>query len=214
VLKLLSLSLTILFHPLLMATYGCALLLFGLTNSIYDFLTPELIKWRILILVLLMSFVLPVLNIFLLYKLNRIPTFLLSNRQDRGFPYLLTSLFYFGLVYILLDVNIWNTIKLFLFGAALAIIISAWINRRYKISAHLVGLGGLLGLLVSVSFLLKIDLTFFYIVVVIISGCVASARLYLNEHNYGELLSGFLLGFGVQSALFFTLRQLSFHYLL
>ncbi len=213
-LRALSFLLTVLFHPLLMATYGCALLMFGLKDSVYDFLTPYPVKWRITLLVFMMSFLLPILNIYLLYKLRRIPSFLLSNRDERGFPYLITSLFYFGLVYLLLEINIWNTLKLFLFGAGIAIVATALINLRYKISAHMVGLGGLLGVLISVSWLLKIDLTPLYIAVILISGAVASARLYLGEHGYGELLSGFGLGLMVQSTLFFTLRQISFHYIL
>jgi hypothetical protein len=214
VLRALSFLLTVLFHPMLMATYGCVLLLFGLKNSVYDFLTPYQVKWRITLLVFMMSFLLPILNIYLLYKLRRIPSFLLSERSERGFPYLITSLFYFGLVYLLLEVNIWNTLKLFLFGGGIAIVLTALINSRYKISAHMVGLGGLLGVLISVSFLLKLDLTPLYIVVVLVSGAVASARMYLGEHRYGELLLGFVLGILVQSTLFFTLRQISFHYIL
>src|SRR5688572_23027812 len=116
-----------------MATYGCALLLFGLKDSVYDFLTPYQVKWRITLLVFVMSFLLPILNIFLLFKLKRIPSFLLSERKERGFPYLITSFFYFGLVYLLLEVNIWNTLKLFLFGGGLAIVFTALINSRYKI---------------------------------------------------------------------------------
>jgi hypothetical protein len=188
--------------------------MFGLKDSVYDFLTPFPVKWRITLLVFMMSFLLPILNIYLLYKLKRIPSFLLSNRNERGFPYLVTSLFYFGLVYLLLEVNIWNTLKLFLFGGGIAIVLTALINLRYKISAHMVGLGGLLGVLISVSWLLKIDLTRLYIAVIVISGAVASARLYLGEHRYGELLWGFVLGLMVQSTLFFTLRSISFHYIL
>jgi len=197
-----------------MATYGCVLLLFGLKDSVYDFLTPYQIKWRITLLVFLMTFILPILNIYLLYKLKRIPSFLLSERGERGFPYFITSLFYFGLVYLLFDVNIWNTIKLFLFGGGVAILLTALINKWYKLSAHMVGLGGLLGVLISVSYLLKLDLTPLYIAVVVISGAVASARMYLGEHGYGELFVGFVLGLMVQSTLFFTLRQISFHYIL
>jgi hypothetical protein len=197
-----------------MATYGCAFLMFGLKGSVYDFLTPYPVKLRITLLVFLMSFLLPIVNIYLLYKLKRIPSFILSQRSERGFPYLITSLFYFGLVYLLFDVNIWNTLKVFLFGGGLAILLTALINSRYKISAHMVGLGGLLGVLVSVSSLLKVDITLSYIALVVIAGAVASARAYLGEHSYGELLTGFALGLAVQCALFFTLRQISFHYIL
>jgi len=197
-----------------MATYGCFILLFGLKYSVYDFMTPYQVKWRLILLVFMLSFLLPVLTVFLLYKLKRIPSFILSEQNERGFPYLLVSLFYFGLVYLLFDVNIWNTIKLFLFGAGLAIVLSALINIKYKISAHLVGLGGLLGVLISVSYLLKIDITLMYIVVVLVAGAVGSARVYLGEHSFGQIFTGFILGALVQSALFFTLRQISFHYIL
>lgn len=197
-----------------MATYGSALLLFGLKNSVYDFLTPDPLKWRLVFLVFTMSFLLPLLNIYLLYKLGRIPSFLLSNRSERGFPYLITSLFYFGLVYLLLEINIWNTLKLFLFGGGVAIVLTALINLRFKISAHMVGMGGLLGVLISVAYLLKLDLSLLYITLVVLSGAVASARMYLGEHRYGELLLGFVLGVLVQSTLFFTLHQISFQYIL
>lgn len=197
-----------------MASYGCVLLLFGLKGSVYDFLTPIQVKWRIAVLVFMMSFLLPVLNIYVLYKLKRIPSFLLSERSERGFPYLITSLFYFGLVYLLFGVNIWNTLKLFLFGAGIAILLTALVNNWYKISAHMVGLGGMLGVLISVSYLLKLDLTLLYISVVLIAGAVASARMYLGEHKPGELLLGFVLGLLVQSTLFFTLQQISFQFIL
>lgn len=209
-----SLLLSVLFHPMLMATYGVAILLFGLPGSVYDFMTPAAVKWSILSMVFLITFVLPVLNIYLLYKLKRIPSLLLSDRESRGLPYVITALFYFGQVYLLLDVNIWNSIKVFIFGAGLAILLCAFINRWYKISAHLVGLGGLLGVLFSVSMLLQTDLVWMLFLLVIIAGLLGTARMVLAEHKGGELLSGFALGLLVQFGFFLILRQLSFHYIL
>lgn len=165
-------------------------------------------------MVFLITFVLPVLNIYLLYKLRRIPSLLLSDPKHRGFPYVITAMFYFGLVYLLLDVNIWNSIKLFVFGAGIAILLTALINLKFKISAHLVGLGGLLGVLISVSMLLLIDITWMYIVVVLLAGVVGSSRMLLAEHKASELLSGFVLGLLVQFGLFLILRQVSFQYIL
>ncbi|HQQ93780.1 MAG TPA: hypothetical protein PLQ93_04435 [Bacteroidia bacterium] len=205
-----SLVLSVIFHPLLMTSYGCAFLLFGLHGSVYDYLTPDSLKWRITFLVASMTFLLPVLNIYLLYKLDRLPSFMLSNRKDRTYPYMLSALFYFGLVYLLYDVNVWNILKAFIAGAGLAILLSALINLRYKISAHMVGLGGMLGFMISVSYLLKTDITPLYILVVLVAGLTGSARMILEEHDPLQLLSGFLLGCGVQCTLFFILRQISF----
>jgi hypothetical protein len=197
-------------HPLLMATYCYLLLFFGIKNTVYDFLTETDTKWRITLVVFMFSFVFPVLNIFILYKLNRIPAITLSNQSDRTFPYIMTSLFYFGLAYLLKDVNIWPSIKLSVVGGGLAIFFTALINLKTKISAHMVGVGGVLGLLISVSYLIKFDMTFYYMLVILLAGCIGYARLVLNEHKPFQLYLGFLLGLSVQLILFFALHKITF----
>lgn len=197
-------------HPLLMATYVCVLLFFGIHNTVYDYLTPFETKWRISIIVFMFSFVFPVLNIYILVKLKRIPNLTLSNQKDRTFPLFITALFYFGLFYLLMDINIWNSIKLFIIGGAVCILITTLINLKYKISAHMVGLGGVLGILISVSYLIRFDMTPYYIIIIIITGIVAFARLVLNEHKPAQLYLGFFLGLIVQSILFFTLQKITF----
>jgi hypothetical protein len=205
-----ALVVSVLFHPLLMATYGCVLLFFGIRNTVYDYLTGFDIKVRISLIVFLFSFVFPVLNIYILYRMGRIPAITLSKQEDRGFPYFMTSLFYFGLYYLLMDVNIWPSLKVFIVGAGLAIVLTALINTRYKISAHMVGLGGLLGVLVSVSALIQFDMTVFYILVILVAGLTATARLILEEHRPSQVYAGFLLGFLVQAGLFLGLQKMIF----
>jgi hypothetical protein len=208
--RTLALIISVVFHPLLMATYGCLLLFFGIKNTVYDYLTEFDAKWRISLIVFMFSFIFPVLNIYILFKLKRIPGLTLSNQSDRTFPYVMTSLFYFGLFYLLMDVNIWPSIKLFIIGGGLAILLTALINLRSKISAHMVGIGGLLGVLISVSYLIKFDMTIYYILVTIIAGFVGFARLQLQEHKPYQIYLGFLLGLTVQTVLFFTLHKLTF----
>ncbi|MGZ3900512.1 MAG: hypothetical protein ACXVNM_00395 [Bacteroidia bacterium] len=208
--KSFALFMSVLFHPLLMATYGCLLVFYGIQHTVYDYMTPPETKWRISLIVFLFSFMFPVLNIAVLYKLKRLPSLTLSNQKDRTFPYIMTALFYFGLFYLLKDVNIWNSIKLFILGGGLAILLTAFINLKYKISAHMVGLGGLLGVLMSLSYLIKFDMTVFYIAVVLIAGMVAMSRLYLQEHRPSQVYAGFLLGLTVQAGLFFIFQKITF----
>lgn len=193
-----------------MATYGCLLLFFGIHNTVYDFLTPLQNKWRITLIVFMFSFMFPIVNIFILYKLKRIPSITLSHQADRTYPYMMTALFYFGLFYLLLDINIWPSIKLFIIGGGIAILLTALINLRYKISAHMVGIGGLLGVLISVASLIKFDMTFFYIAIVIVAGIIGSARLFLKEHRPSQVYLGFLLGLFVQMGLFFAFQRMIF----
>lgn len=199
-----------LFHPLLMATYGCLLIFYGIKETVYDFMTPGETKWRMSLVVFLFSFMFPVLNIAILYKLRRIPSLTLSNQKDRTFPYVMTGLFYFGLFYLLKDINIWNSIKLFILGGGLGIMLTALINLKYKISAHMVGLGGLLGALVSLSYMIKFDMTPYYMAVIIVTGLVAMSRLYLQEHRPSQIYTGFLLGLFVQGGLFFAFHKITF----
>lgn len=193
-----------------MATYSCLLIFFGIHDTVYDYLTPPAVKIRITAIVFIFSFVFPVLNIFLLYRLRRLPSLTLSNQKDRTFPYLMTSVFYFGLFYLMMDVNIWPSLKVFIVGAGVGILLTALINVRTKISAHMVGLGGLMGVIVSVSYLVKFDMTVYYMMIIAVAGLVGSARLALNEHRPYQIYTGFLLGFIVQIGLFFPLQKLIF----
>ncbi len=191
-----------------MCTYGCLLLFFGIENTVFDYLTSVGTKWRITLIVFIFSFIFPVLNIFILYKLKKIPQITLSNQRDRTFPYLMTALFYFGLFYLMLDINIWTVIKISVVGAGLAILFTAIINLKYKISAHMVGVGGLLGVLICVSYLIKFNMTPFYILVIVLAGLLGFARLKLEEHKPYQIYTGFLLGLTVQSGLFFILQKI------
>jgi hypothetical protein len=193
-----------------MTTYGCLLLFFGIKNTVYDYMTEIDAKWRISIIVFVFSFVFPAVNIYFMYRLKRIPNILLSDKRDRTFPYLMSSLFYFGLFYLLLDINIWPSVKLFIVGGGITILLTAIINLKFKISAHMIGIGGLLGVIISISHLIKFDMTVFYMLLILIAGIIGVSRLILKEHKPYQLYLGFLLGLAVQSGLFFVMKELTF----
>lgn len=174
----------------------------------FYYLTTFETKWRISLIVFMFSFIFPVANIFILYKLKKIPTITLSDQSDRTFPYVLTAFFYFGLFYLMLDINIWTVIKISVLGGGLSILITALINLKYKISAHMVGVGGLLGVLICVSYLIKFNMTPFFIGVILLAGMLGFSRLKLQEHKPHQIYTGFLMGLIVQVGLFFFLQKL------
>jgi membrane-associated phospholipid phosphatase len=63
-----------------------------------------------------------------------------------------------------------------------------------KISAHLVGIGGVTGAFLVLGFSGFQDYSFNVITCVFITGCLGWARLKLQAHNPLEVYSGFLLG--------------------
>lgn len=157
------------------------------------------------------SFILPVINIYILYRLNRISSLRLENQDERTFPYVLTSGFYFGLFYLFLDLSVWPSIKVLIFGGGLSILLTALINLKYKISAHMVGIGGLLGSLIVVSYVLKYNAVPQISVLVILAGVIASCRLYLKAHEPKQIYSGFLLGLITQIGVFLGFLLFNFN---
>ena len=61
------------------------------------------------------------------------------------------------------------------------------------------GVGGLTGLILTLSIIYTLDMTFFLTVTVLISGIVASARLALKAHTPMQIITGYLTGFLVVS---------------
>jgi hypothetical protein len=165
-------------------------------------MTPLKLKWVISAMIFSFSFVLPVINIYILYKLNRISSLTLENQNERTFPYIITSCFYFGLFYLFLDLNIWPSIKVLIFGGGLSVLLTAIINLKYRISAHAVGIGGLIASLMMVSFVLKYNAVPEIAFLFLLAGLIAAARLYLEAHKPSQVYSGFLLGFATQVVTF------------
>lgn len=165
-------------------------------------MTPLKLKWIISAMIFSFSFILPVINIYILYKLKRISSFTLEHQNERTFPYILTACFYFGLFYLFLDLNIWPSIKVLIFGGGLSVLLTAIINMKFKISAHTVGIGGLIGALMMISLVLKYNAVPEIAVLFLIAGIVASSRLYLEAHTPKQIYSGFALGILTQVFVF------------
>jgi membrane-associated phospholipid phosphatase len=78
-----------------------------------------------------------------------------------------------------------------------AIIITIW----WKISAHMFGIGSLVGGVMGVSYFVeKTNSSFLIMILFILSGFVGTSRLILRRHTPGQVYAGFLLGFGVTFA--------------
>lgn len=202
--------LSYIFHPLLMATYGCLLLFFGLSETIYAIFTPFKVKILITLIVFSFTCLIPIFNLLVLYKLNYISSIKLEDRKERFFPLLITSMCYFGLVYLLYDFNIWPAIKLLILGAGLCIFLTAIITIYWQISAHMVGIGGLIGTLISIGLFLKTDLLVALSLFFLVAGAIGFSRLYLKAHTPSQVYIGFIFACFFQCILFFIAQAFPF----
>jgi hypothetical protein len=188
-----------LFHPLLMPTYGF-LLIFCTTNYIATF-TPLNLKLIILGITFLFTFILPSINTLILLRAKKINSLEMETSRERTIPYISTSLYFFALYYLFYNAEFPPVFVILILGAAISILLTFIVNFKWKISAHAIGIGGIIGAVMGISFRLAIDLRLILVLCIFIAGCVGFARLKLNAHSPSQVYTGFLTGFVIELAL-------------
>jgi len=149
----------------------------------------------IFLLIFIATCVAPVLFLpFFLYR-NIIESFRMESHKERVYPLLLSFVFYLMVFYLMSSYQISNFLKSFILGSAISVGMLSIISWKWKISAHMAGIGGLLGLIFVLSVSLTVNLQTFTIIVLAVSGLLGFARLQLNEHSPIQVFSGFLIGF-------------------
>ncbi len=192
--KLFSQIISVLFHPMLMPVLGIFFILNAGTHLSY---LPFEVKRLIYIIVFVSSCLLPLSLLPLFLQIKLIRSFRMETSRERVFPLLSTGLFYF-LGYILLSrLNISSLIEWFVLSTLIGILIAIAVSRFWKISIHAIAVGGVTAVLFGIMMRYGIDLSVLTSVMVIISGLVGLARLYLNAHSPAQFFAGYVVGFVV-----------------
>lgn len=181
------------FHPIGMPTLAIILLLNVDTYLSYTITLPG--KLAIYSITFINTGLLPALLAWIQYRQGFIKNLNLASQQERIFPILITSIFYFFCFYVLQKNNIPNPVVFSILGAAMAVALAFLINFFLKISIHSISAGGILGMLLGISEGLTVELTGVLFVCILIAGLVGFARLKLNRHRPVEVYAGFFLGF-------------------
>lgn len=179
------------FHPLLMVTYGVVLALTFTYLAIY----PPTMKLLLAGGAFLSTAVIPGAFILLMVKNGAAVDMELSDRHERVVPYLIfiTSIMVCAFYMYKMMLPFWF-ISLLL-GACVSLILALLINFFWKISAHAIGIGGLLGGIMGVARIHLINPYWAFIIVIIIAGLVGTSRIFLKRHTPMQVYAGFCLGF-------------------
>jgi len=185
-------AITLIFQPLLMPTFGMIILM----NMTFFVGLPPLWRWISIIGTFIFTAVLPAIPILVMLRKGEINDLFISKKEERTMPYLFSFL-----AYVFWSMFMWRTLQFPMFivamgiGSAISIIAITVINLKWKISAHLGGVGGLTGAVFGVCYRMAINPLPFLIVILAISALVALARMELKAHTPGQVLAGFVVGF-------------------
>jgi hypothetical protein len=185
---------SIIFHPLLMPSY--ALLIVFNSGTHYSFIPVEA-KKLIYVLVILTTIVVPVSIIPFLIHLKRVSDFSMQKGKERFIPLLVTTISYFFSFQLLhkISLSTLGFIEMMVLGSAILVLLCMLISLKWKISAHLIGMGGLLGAMFLYALFFIADFTYTLILISLVTGLVAYARLNLQAHKPSQIYAGFLTGF-------------------
>lgn len=97
-------------------------------------------------------------------------------------------------MYLLMDMPLPEIIYAMFTGLIIVLAALAIISLRYKISAHMAAIGGASGAVFWLGFHFGVWYPSVLILVLLVAGLLATARLYLQAHTESEVATGFLLG--------------------
>ena len=152
----------------------------------------------ILLILIICTIMLPVLCMLFLIRFDVISSLEMTKNQERPIPLLLTGGF------LILSLKLTEKLLVFtpvlkkeLVGAIIIILLASIISKFWKISLHMLGIGGLIGVLVSLQYLYG-GLSSMIIYFMLIAGITAMARIYLKAHNHSQIYVGFIVGFIIE----------------
>lgn len=180
------------FQPLLMPTYGIMLLFvytyFGVIYR-HQF-------WQIVSPVILFSFAIPAILIYILFRIGIVSDLSLKIRRQRIYPYLITLLSYTVMIIFYHRMHMPRWFMMIMVASVVIMVIAILITLLWKISAHMFGIGGLIGGAMAVSYFVERSNPYYmFMGLFIIAGLVGTSRLILKRHTLPQVIAGFMLGF-------------------
>lgn len=190
---------SVVFHPLLMATYLCALFIYLMPTTMAP-LRMETFG-AILLLIFLVTFILPAANIIVFRIFGSISTFSMVERKERQLPFVFISLLYVLMTFLFhrsFGLSFSDSFFKLLLVLDILVIVATVITFFYKISVHSMGIWGALGVLIPLNQDAADGILFYpVLILIVIAGTVMTARLHLQVHSVKEVTTGAVLGFAL-----------------
>jgi len=194
--KVLARIVSILFHPLLLATYLFALFMLLFPVALEPLKSDG--HRTFLLLIFCVTFVLPALNVGMFRMMGTIKTLEMKKRSERILPFIFITILYLAITYLFYSkrIDIHHNLFKFLIIIDALVLIATITTFFYKVSVHSLAAWGMIGILIPLNKVLDDNVLFYpTLMCIVITGGVMSARLKLNAHTPREVMVGGALGF-------------------
>lgn len=142
-----------------------------------------------------LTLIIPITLLLFMRHKGYIDSLHIDDAKQRTTPYVYTIICYgFWAYFLHVTIQLPTFMLLIAVGAIVALLAVTIINHWWKISAHLTGIGGLLGGICSFALNYSTLPLILIIIVLLLSLFLMYARLYLKAHTPLQVVCGFLLG--------------------
>ncbi|MGD1947412.1 MAG: hypothetical protein ACFB0A_14390 [Croceivirga sp.] len=178
------------FHPLFIPMGG--------TLS-YFLVTPRLNPLELqsgnILPIFILTIIIPIILFLILKNLGLISSILAPELRERKYPLYFSMIIYLMILYKIIPLNYVNELYYFFVGLLIASFSTLLLLfTRIKGSIHLMGMGSILIYLIGLSIHFEVNITFAIALLTLMTGLVATSRLFMKAHTKMELLLGFIVG--------------------
>lgn len=190
--RLIAKVISIILHPLFMPAYGI-LILFYISGTFLTYL-PGLVKRIVFIIIIVNTIILPLSVVPFFISQKIIKSIHMETTRERIIPLTMNSIFFYLGFYLLNKLQVPDLIKMYVFASFSVVVVTLLISLKWKISIHMIGIGGLTGAIISISWHLGVDMKAIWMGLMLFGGLIGFARLELNKHTPAQVYSGFFTG--------------------
>lgn len=189
--KIIAETISLILSPVLIPLYAFLTLVYS------TFLATLPTEFIIILLgmVALFTAVIPGIAMIWLHANGRMADMDNPRNDERTIPYAISAIGYAACIYLLVRMSFPLWMTSLLIGGATMILCMIIINRWWRISAHMAGLGAYIGLIFmlgKLGFVIRIE---WLVTIIIGAGLLGSCRIYLRRHTLGQVLTGAVFGF-------------------
>ncbi|MDC6384065.1 hypothetical protein D2V93_16885 [Flagellimonas taeanensis] len=177
------------FHPLFIPIGGTILYFFVAPYSTLEMQSGNIVP------IFILTVIIPIIFFLILKNLGVISSIFLPTIQERKYPLYISCIIFLMILYKVIPNNYVHELFYFFTGLLTATgtaLLLLFI--KFKTSMHLLGMGSILMFMIGLSIHFETNITLAISFFTLLTGLVATSRLYLKSHNRNELLIGFLIG--------------------
>ncbi len=183
---------SVLLHPIFMPLITIALAM--QVDPHVAYFLPLHLRGVTLMMLGVMTVAFPFTSILLLLRARMITSIHMPTREERVVPYGMMVI-YLGMTYYLLRHSPLDMIvRSIMLGMIVALFLTTLITVWWKISIHMVGIGGLLGVTAALAAIHSLPLLPVLAGIILLSGVLGTARMLDGGHTIGQVVGGFALG--------------------